>query len=149
MRLRLTSGRAKYITVTYQAKAKKTWSEFRKEYVTKIVARFDGKSKQAILDTLMVFERVAKPKLVASITTDMVDQFTAKRLEGHGIKGRTISPATVNKDLRYIRAMMRVAQDWGYVANVPKLRFLKTNTKLPTYVSAKHFAAIYTPRGLK
>ena len=61
------------VTGTYQAKTKKTWADFRKEYETKIVNRFDGPSRQAITDTLNMFERVAKPKLVASITTDMID----------------------------------------------------------------------------
>ena len=82
--------------------------------------RFDGKSKQAHLDTLKVFETVAKPKLVSAVTTDMVDQFATKRLEGKGIKGRKLSPATVNKDLRYIRAMMRVVHDWGFVSKGPR-----------------------------
>ena len=77
--------------------------------------RFDGKSKQAHLDTLKVFETVAKPKLVSAVTTDMVDQFATKRLEG-----KKLSPATVNKDLRYIRAMMRVVHDWGFVSKGPR-----------------------------
>ena len=131
------------VTGTYQTKEKKSWADFRTAYETKIVNRFDGKSKQAILDTLKVFERVAKPKLVSAITTDMVDRFATVRLSEKGIRGRTLSPATVNKDLRYIRAMMRVAHDWGLVAKLPKLRFLKVAKKLPTFVPPDHFAAIY------
>ena len=131
------------VTGTYQAKEKKSWADFRAAYETKIVNRFEGKSKQAILDTLKVFERVAKPKLVSAITTDVIDQFATVRLAEKGIRGRTLSPATVNKDLRYIKAMMRIAHDWGLVATVPKLRFLKQPQKLPTYAPPEHFAAIY------
>ena len=131
------------VTGTYQAKDKRSWSDFRAEYEAKIVARFDGPSRQATLDTLNAFERVADPKLVASITTEAIDQYSTKRLTEAGIRGRTLSPATVNKDLRYLRAMMRIAHDWGYVAKVPKFRFLKQSKKLPTDIPPDHFAAIY------
>ena len=169
LRVRYTQSEGKLFA---NAKDKKSWADFRTAYETKIdvsdkspnrtwgafsTCLFHsvsstlktcsttsvGTVKQAILDTLKVFERVSKPKLVSAITTDMVDQFATKRLAEKGIRGRTLSPATVNKDLRYIRAMMRVAHDWGLVAKVPKLRFLKVAKKLPTFVPPDHFAAIY------
>ena len=131
------------VTGTYQSKKKKTWADFRSEYESKIVSRFEGKSKQAIMDTLKVFERVAKPKTVQAITTELVDDFATKRLAEKGIRKRTLSPATVNKDLRYVRSMMRIAHEWGLVVKVPKFRFLKTAKKMPTFVPPEHFTAIY------
>jgi len=130
-------------SIGYQSKTKQTWDTFRVDYETKIVSRLDGKSKQAVMDTLKVFERISKPKFVASITTDLVDAFSTTRLKEKGIRGRTLSPSTVNKDLRYLRSMVRVAHDWGLIAKLPKFHFLKTVKKLPTFVPPDHFTAIY------
>jgi integrase len=58
-------------------------------------------------------------------------------------KGDMISPATVNKDLRHIRAALRKAHRWGYLPNVPHFDLEKEPEKLPTYVTPDHFAAIY------
>lgn len=135
---------AELITGTYQAKDRKTWKDFRTDFDAKIAARFDGPSRRAMQDSLASFERVANPKLVLSVTADKIDDFTTKRLTEAGIKGRTLSPATVNKDLRYIRLALRIAKDWGLIKDVPKIRFVKQSEKWPTFVSVEHFAAIYT-----
>ena len=58
---------------TYEAKERRTWADFRKDYEAKIAARFDVLSRTAARQSLDAFERVAKPKLVAAITADVVD----------------------------------------------------------------------------
>jgi integrase len=55
-----------------------------------------------------------------------------------------VSPATINKDLRHIKAALRVAHEWGYLPEVPKIRMVKEPQKLPTYVTPEHFDLIYT-----
>ena len=55
-----------------------------------------------------------------------------------------ISVATVNKELRHVRAVLQVAEDWGYLAKRPKFRMIKEPVKLVRYVTPEHFAAIYT-----
>ena len=132
------------VTGTYQAKERRTWADFRKDYETKILARFDLLSRTAARQSLDAFERVAKPKLVAAITSDVVDKFTTDRMKDTGIMGRKVSPATVNRDLRYVRLVLNIAHEWGLIARVPKIRFLKQPQKLPTYMPSDHFAAIYT-----
>lgn len=129
---------------TYEAKERRTWVDFRKDYETKIAARFDVLSRTAARQSLDAFERVAKPKLVAAITADVVDKFTADRMKDAGIMGRKVSPATVNRDLRYIRLVLNIAHEWGLIARVPRIRFLKQPQKLPTYMPSDHFAAVYT-----
>jgi integrase len=57
--------------------------------------------------------------------------------------GDTVSPATVNKELRHIKAALRVADEWGYLEKVPRLRMETAPVKLPSYVTGDHFAAIY------
>jgi len=131
------------VTGTYQSLTNHSWEAFRDQYKSKIVARLAVRSRDAIQDTIAAIERVIGPKWVKSITTDAVDAFITKRLAEDGIRERKISPATVNKDLRNLRAMMNVAKEWGMVKAVPRMRFLKVSTKLPTYVSPEHFAAIY------
>ncbi len=132
------------VTGTYEAKERKTWADFRQDYETKILARFDLLSRTAARQSLDAFERVAKPKLVAAITADVVDKFTTDRMKDAGIMGRKVSPATVNRDLRYVRLVLKIAHEWGLIARVPKIRFLKQPQKLPTYMPSDHFAAIYT-----
>ncbi len=58
-------------------------------------------------------------------------------------KGRALSPATVNKELRSIKAVLRVAMDWGYMSQIPKFRMLKEPQKLVRYVTPEDFAKIY------
>jgi integrase len=45
--------------------------------------------------------------------------------------------------LRHIKAVLRVAHDWNYLPQVPKVRMLREPEKLPQYVTAEHFADIY------
>jgi integrase len=76
--------------------------------------------------------------------TSTVDEFRAKRRSEPGKKkGASVSPATVNKDLRHLRAVLRRAHSWGYLPRVPDFTFEKEAKKLPTYVAADHFACIY------
>lgn len=57
--------------------------------------------------------------------------------------GSTISPATVNKDLRTIKAALRYAHEHKYLAEMPRVHMVREPQKLPTYVSPEHFATIY------
>src|SRR5262249_9127999 len=54
-----------------------------------------------------------------------------------------ISPASVNKDARHVKAALAVAVEWGYLAKLPKFRMEREPGRLPTYVTGDHFAAIY------
>ncbi|WP_373653370.1 tyrosine-type recombinase/integrase [Schlesneria sp. DSM 10557] len=131
------------VTGTYKPKGKTTWKAFRARYMEKVASRFEAMSQSAICQSLDAFERVAKPVLVASITTEFVDKFIANRLKDPGLDGEKLSPATVNKDLRYIRLVMNIAEEWGMITKKPKIRFLKQPKKIPTYIPPDHFAAIF------
>src|SRR5215211_1832305 len=45
--------------------------------------------------------------------------------------------------LRHIKAVLRVAREWGYLPEVPKVRMVKEPQRLPTYVTPEHFDLIY------
>ncbi len=131
------------VTGTYQAKEKRRWEDFRRDYETKIAARFVEPSRMAVRMALNSFERVAKPKVLTAITASVIQQFITDRLEGKNSKHGKPSAATVNKELRYVKLVLKVAQEWGLIQAVPKIRFLKLSQKMPTFVSPEHFAAIY------
>jgi hypothetical protein len=102
------------------------------------------KTQDAAIDSLGHFYRIVKPGRVQSITTAMIDTFVAKRRPESGKKpGSVVSPATINKDLRHIKAALRVAHEWGYLPEVPKIRMVKEPQKLATYVTPEHFDLIY------
>ncbi len=141
---------------TYQHESRKQWSDFRKEFEEKIAAGMEPSTRYATLSALDTFERITRPARVSAIGTPLVDAFVAKRRTQRGLKKDSkVSPATVNKELRHVKATLRIAHEWGYLPKVPKIRMLKEPQKLVRYVTAEHFAALYNacdaaqlPRGL-
>jgi integrase len=132
------------LTGTYQANDRQTWKEFRKEYESKVLEGLAPKTRQSAKSSLDAFERHARPARVACITAADVASFVAKRRRDRGQKkGCTVSPATVNHDLRHVKAALSVAVEWGYLPALPKVRMEKAPKKLPLYVTGDHFALIY------
>jgi len=135
---------AQLITGTYQSNDRKTWADFRKEYKAKIVEGLNVNTRRQVLNALDHFQRIINPKKVSTIRTQTIDAFRAKRRTEAGKKQEsTVSRATVNKELRHLRAALRKARKWGYLAEAPDFEFEKEARELPVYVSPEHFAAIY------
>ncbi len=134
---------------TYQGKQRTTWDQFFGRYEAHIESRYDAPSRKAAMLSLKTFARIAKPKLLKAIDTAKVDEFIGVRLKetiivkSRGGVVRSISPSTVNRELRYVRAALRLAADWGFIEKVPRMRFLKPQQKLPTFVSPEHFSAMF------
>jgi integrase len=129
---------------TYQNQPRKKWSDFRVEFEARIASGMLASTKRLTLDALDDFERLVKPKKMAAIKTQTIDDFIAKRRAEKGkAKKSTISPATVNRELRHLKAVLRIANEWGYLPVVPKVRMLKEPGKMPRYVTPEHFAALY------
>ncbi len=137
------------VTGTYQGNQRATWDQFFDRYKTHVDGRYDAPSREAALRSIRTFTRIAKPKLFKSIDTATIDQFIGKRLKEASAKTlrdgkqRMVSPATVNRELRYVKSALRLAVDWGFSERVPRIRFLKPLQKLPTFVSPDHFAAMF------
>jgi integrase len=135
---------AELLTGTYQAKDKTAWKDFRQEYKDRVLAGLAVRTRAQAGTSLDHFERLVKPGRVSAISTQTVDDFiAARRQEAGQKKGAVISPATINRDLRHVKAALRVAAEWGYLTRLPKFRMERTPKKLPTYVTGEHFAAIY------
>jgi integrase len=135
---------AELLTGTYQSPGRKGWTEFRQEYEARILAGMTAGTRRETRDAMRHFERVIRPGKMATIKTQTVDDYRAKRSKEPGKKkGEALSPATVNKELRHLRAVLRVACDWKYLPEMPRFRMLRESQKLPRFVTAEHFAAIY------
>jgi integrase len=135
---------AQLITGTYQSKDRKTWAEFREEYEAKIVEGLGINTRRQVLNALNHFERIIKPKKASAVRTQTIDTFRAKRRSEAGKKAESIvSRATINKELRHLRAALRKARKWGYLAEAPDFEFEKEAQELPVFVTPAHFAAIY------
>jgi integrase len=135
---------AELLTGTYQSASKKTWAEFRAEFEAKVMATMGWQNRKLTEEALDQFERLMTPQRIRAIKSQTIAEFVVRRSQDRGKKkGETVSPATVNKDLRHIRAVLRVAYDWKYLPEMPKVRLMREGKKLPTFVTPEHFAALY------
>jgi integrase len=132
------------MTGTYQVKVMKTWQDFRAQYEKTVLPGLAVRSRPEVLYSLEHFERIVKPVRMIAITTQQIDDFTAARRQEAGKKkGEVVSPATVNKDLRHLKAALKKALKWGYIVRMPEFDFEREGRRLPTYVTGEHFALIY------
>lgn len=130
---------------TYEDKSRADWSEFRQEYNRTILVGLKPSTRGCVEVALKHFERIVKPTVASAIDSQDIDGFIAKRKMERGKKpGSKVSPATINRDLRHIKAVFRIAHDWEYVTRVPRFRMLKEPKKLVRFVTPDHFVALYT-----
>jgi integrase len=135
---------AELLTGTHEPNGKVKWERFKQEYETKIVPNLAVRSQSEVKTSLEHFQRIVKPGRMDQIRTQSIDTFVAaRRMERGKNPESTISPATVNKDLRHIKAAMRAAHEWGYLPKLPRVKMLREPEKLPQYVTPEHFATIY------
>jgi integrase len=135
---------AELMTGTYRKQIKTTWATFRQEYEERVLAGLAPRTRGSAKSSLDAFERHIRPVRVFCVGTATIDEFIAKRRQDPGDKkGSTLSPHSLNHDLRHIKAALSVAHEWGYLPTMPKVRMEKAVKKLPRYVTGDHFAAIY------
>jgi integrase len=135
---------AELIEGTYQSKRRRSWEQFRAEYESKIVDGMGVRNRQETLRALKHFERLIKPQRMQVLTSSTILAFVAKRRTERGLKPNSvITPATINKELRQLRAAFKKACKLGYLSKEPEFEFLKQPQKLPTYVGPEDFAKIY------
>lgn len=128
----------------YQVAKPKMWDEFITEYKAKLLPRLKSDTQRITLTALAHFKRLAKPGKVSAIKTQHIDAFVANRQTERGLKEDSkVSPATVNRELRHIKSVLRIAHDWGYLPIVPKIRKLKEEQRIGAVITPEHFKAIY------
>ena len=129
---------------TYQQESRKTWTQFRAELKLKLLPRLSEPNKRITCECLDKFERIVKPIRLTSIKTQTIDQYVAERLKERGRKpGSKVAPATINKELRHLKAVLRIAYDWGYLPKLPKFRKERESELIGPVISPEHFEVIY------
>lgn len=139
---------AELMTGAYQKDSRKLWADFREEYERRVAGGLAPRTRGEVAAALGNFERIARPKRVSAVSAQTLGDFAAaRRQEVSHVTGGAVSPATVNKDLRHVKAALRVAAEWGYLAAAPRVRMEKEPKRLPTYIPPDHFAAVYKACG--
>ncbi len=103
------------------------------------------RSRHEIKAALDHFQRITKPAKVSSIKAETVGRFVAARLAEPGKKpDSTVAPATVNKDLRHLKAALKHAHDRDLLPKMPRIKMVREAQKVKGYVTPEDFATIYT-----
>jgi integrase len=128
----------------YSNESRKAWKDFRAEYEAKILPRLAGDTQRIIKGTLQHFERLCHPIKTAAIKTQLIDDYVSGRQVEAGKKsGSKVSPATVNRELRHLKAVLRVAHEWGYLPKMPKVRKVREEQRIGAVITPEDFKAIF------
>lgn len=131
---------------TYETTSRASWEDFTAVLESRVLAGMKPGTRDATQYALNHFERISKPGKVRTITSATVADYVAARRKEKVRKAEDaplVAVATINKELRTLRAVFRKAAKWGYLARVPEIDFLKEQGKLPTYINPEDFAKIY------
>lgn len=131
---------------TYETISRASWKDFMAVFESRVLAGMKPRTKETTQLALNHFERIIRPGKMRIVTTATLADYVAKRRQekvGKAEDAPFVSVATINKELRVLRAVVRKAARWGYFVRVPEIDFLKEQGKLPTYISPEDFAKIY------
>lgn len=151
----------------YETVSRKSWEDFQAEYESRQMAAMNPGTRETVQSALNHFSRIAKPVRMAAINSKCIADYVATRRREHrrksisngesakankpakpqGDDSPLVSPATINKELRTLRAILRRAVRWGYLAKAPEFEFLREPGKLPTYMPPEDFAKLYEACG--
>lgn len=130
----------------YRDEVTVTWAAFRAEYAGKVATPElrGAEQRRVTTNALDHFERLCAPRLLSAINTAMLADYIAKRSAERGKKeGDRVSPATINKELRCLKAVLRIAHEWELLAKIPKITMLREPQKIPPNITTEHFGLIY------
>lgn len=128
----------------HQPPNKNKWSKFREEYEKKVYPNMADQSREVVSASLKHFQRIIRPGRMDKITTQTIDTFVAARRAERGKNpGSKVAAATINKDLRHLKAALRVAVEWGMLPKMPRIKMVREPEKLIRYVTPEHFEKLY------
>jgi integrase len=122
----------------------KAWSEFREEYERVVLPGMRSeRSRDESRRSLSLLERIAKPRIVRAIDRKFLDEYVAKRRDMPGKKAdELVSPETIKKELRTIRAALSQAHEWGYLPVIPSMPRITGFGKEKNFIAEEHFNAM-------
>lgn len=63
--------------------------------------------------------------MITAITAQQIARYDSHRLTQASRHGRTIAPASINRELACLRHLLRLAEEWGYIAKAPRIRLAR------------------------
>ncbi len=88
-----------------------------------------GKGKRSIRQDEQILKKL-KARLgpdtpLSEITAQRIAQYDRDRVVEKSKLGRPVTPSTINRELAILRHLLRLAEEWGYIAKVPKIRLAR------------------------
>ncbi len=132
-----------------------SWDEFVQFFIDTYGARRPTTTMSLYEHCLRAFGELAQPKRLSAVDRALIEDYANDRLR------LGAAPATVNRDLRHVRAALRWAKRRGLISDAPDFHgmFVKEPRRKPTIIPEEDFAAIlkalksadlklkYRPRG--
>ncbi|TWT98200.1 Tyrosine recombinase XerC [Botrimarina colliarenosi] len=114
------------------------WADFKREFFEKQGVRKPATTIAFYTNCLRVFERVAKPTTIQAITPPVIEDFADARLK------EGVAPATVNRDLRHLKAALRWGERRGLIEKAPDFHglFVRVPKKSPVVIPESDFLAM-------
>src|SRR5262249_7426268 len=124
----------------------KPWAEFVEQYQRDHCKLMRSeRSREEAKRVLELFGERMSPRYVDSVTFAMLTEYAAKRLADPGMKnGDTLSPETLRKEFRTLRAALETAVELNYLRAVPKVPDIEAVQTDKRHVSQPHFDAMLT-----
>ena len=133
---------------TYMDVQAMSWEEFTKGFFDNDVSNLRPSTQMDYRIAVRHVERILAPRTPACLDAAAISRFAAKRLKERGARvGDTVSPATVNGNLRVIKKLLNVAKDWSLIREVPRIKMLREPEKIKPFVTEEHFGLIYEACG--
>ena len=103
----------------------KTFGEVAQEYLD----FKKGKGKRSIRQDEQILGklkgRLGADTPITEITAQRIAQYDRQRVTEKSRLGRLVTPSTVNRELAILRHLLRLAEEWGYIEKVPKIRLAR------------------------
>ncbi len=129
---------------TYDSPEYVQWETFKKRYLEDALpTKRSVKTQEEIRYILDRFEGICKPKKMSAITSSLIDKYIRIRLRQKSRIGGPLSAATINKDLRHLRAVFRKAVKWKLLATMPDFDMLDELQRDKPHVTVEEFVAMY------
>jgi integrase len=88
-----------------------------------------GKGKRSIRQDEQILAklkaRLSADTPITEITAQRIAQYERDRVVEKSKLGRLVTPSTINRELAILRHLLRLAEEWGYIAKVPKIRLAR------------------------
>jgi integrase len=88
-----------------------------------------GKGKRSIRQDEQILAklkaRLGADTAIVELTAQRIAQYERDRVVEKSKLGRLVTPSTINRELAILRHLLRLAEEWGYIAKVPKIRLAR------------------------